>query len=79
MSEPTRRFPSWAQSMLKTLRGTFQNPEFQKELREACLDPLMEGIMEKMFPYIWGFLIVFLGTFLLVLCVFILLLKTWWV
>lgn len=67
--------PYWIQCLLEEAKKSISNPEVQKQIREIILDPFWDTIMIKLFPYMIGFLIVFIGTFLLAICAVIILIK----
>jgi len=69
--------PYWARMLIDQTKEVALNPDIQKQLREVVLDPFFDVMMEKMFPYVLGFLIIFIGTFLVVICVLILLFRIW--
>ncbi len=73
----TNQIPYWARMLIDQTKEVALNPDIQKQLREVVLDPFFDVMMEKMFPYVLGFLIIFIGTFLVVICVLILLFRIW--
>lgn len=73
----TNQIPYWARMLIDQTKEVALNPDIQKQLREVVLDPFFDIMMEKMFPYVLGFLIIFIGTFLVVICVLILLFRIW--
>lgn len=70
--------PSWAQKLGQQFISQFKNPSLQHALHETLLNPIFDAVIEKLFPYFISFVIIFIGMFLLILCIFVITLRTVW-